>query len=85
MSKWINVDDYIKYLADEWIPANLDAVNAQPSIDIVRCKECKHWRDCSPPSNATWCTRGANLRPQESGYVRRKADDFCSYGEREGE
>ena len=40
-----------------------------PSIDIVRCAECKYYE-------ADWC------------YWRDEAitaDDFCSYGEREGE
>ena len=40
-----------------------------PSIDIVRCKECKYYKD-------EWCYwRDVEIR----------ADDFCSYGEREGE
>ena len=46
-----------------------------PSIDIVRCRECKHWR------NDGFCTRP--LYSIEYQYMR--ADDFCSYGEREGE
>ena len=40
-----------------------------PSVNIVRCKECKYYE-------ADWC------------YWRDEAitaDDFCSYGEREGE
>lgn len=53
-----------------------------PSVDavsVVRCKDCKHWHD---HITTTWCSRGAELRPQESGWVKRNADDFCSYGER---
>ena len=55
-----------------------DAIDAicenEPTIDIVRCKECKH-----NPKGIGWVScpmTGANTR---------KPDDFCSYGEREGE
>ena len=50
-----------------------------PSIDIVRCKECRHWR-----AYETWseCERWTD-DPYES--AKTNADDFCSYGEREGE
>lgn len=43
-----------------------------PSIDIVRCKECRHWNalDISRPS------------PCSVGLEDAKADDFCSYGQR---
>ena len=42
-----------------------------PSIDIVRCKECKN--------KDTYCDYCHKLE------MNIKADDFCSYGEREGE
>ena len=47
-------------------------VNALPSIDIVRCKECK-WRNAKMMPKSVRCLFSG------------KADDFCSYGEREGE
>lgn len=43
-------------------------------IDIVRCSECKFWKNkhlC-----ATWSAFGT---------IETDADDYCSYGEREGE
>lgn len=46
-------------------------IEEAPSIDIVRCGECKHWtyeESCSFFNNKPTCF-----------------DDFCSYGEREGE
>ena len=43
-----------------------------PSIDIVRCKECKHWHKSG---EITCCER------IDYGYGY-KADDYCSYGER---
>ena len=47
------------------------AIDTAPSIDIVRCKECK-WRGIP-----TAC-------PIDNFYAQRwtKDDDFCSYGER---
>ena len=46
-----------------------------PSIDIVRCKECKHREKCEQMvvfENGKYITSGYKL-------------DYCSYGEREGE
>ena len=48
--------------------------NEAPSIDIVRCRECKHWNE-----EDHWC----NIRDSYGWDY--KPDDFCSYGEREGE
>ena len=51
----------------------LDLIEA-PSIEIVRCRECKYfWKYSDLP---TKCVFHLSLV---------KADDFCSYGEREGE
>ena len=51
------------------------AIDDAPSIDIIRCGECKYWKSTVQMPNGTEvkCLYG------------RKADDFCSYGEREGE
>ena len=46
-----------------------------PSIDIVRCKECK-WAKAN--GTYQWCGRLDST-------ARITADDYCSYGEREGE
>ena len=49
-----------------------EALDSAPSIDIVRCRECKYWKSTVQMPNGTEvkCLYG------------RKADDFCSYGER---
>ena len=49
-------------------------VDDAPSIDIVRCRECKMWMS---EHLCQWWSR--------YGTVETDADDFCSYGEREGE
>ena len=46
-----------------------------PSIDIVRCGECK-WAKAN--GTYQWCGRLDST-------ARITADDFCSYGERSGE
>lgn len=51
----------------------LAVIDDAPSIDIVFCKECK-WRD----------NIGCALKIVDDS-DKPKDDDFCSYGEREGE
>ena len=46
-----------------------------PSIDIVFCRECKYWRNTDAEKIPTASIACGNMH----------ADDFCSYGEREGE
>ena len=51
-----------------------------PSIDIVRCKECKN--SIASVDNSLCC----RCWYDRLGFWEEvKADDFCSYGEREGE
>lgn len=35
MAKCIDADEYIKYCDEHWITLNVDAVNAQPAVDIA--------------------------------------------------
>ena len=94
MSRYIDADKFAMHLADYQysIPYGcidesaedmgaymavgecLKAIDEQPSIDIVRCKECKH-----NPKGIGW------VSCPMTGADTRKPDDFCSYGEREGE
>ena len=48
-------------------------IEEAPSIDIVRCQDCKYW-----VYNFNGCARNPCTEPWY-------ATDFCSYGEREGE
>lgn len=77
MSRWIDADA-IDYRNDKLIDKSVEFLNGviymatrigeAPSIDIVRCKECKH-KD--PIVN--YC------HENDRNII---ADDFCSYGER---
>ena len=49
------------------------AIDDAPSIDIVRCQDCKYW-----VYNFNGCSRNPCTEPWY-------ATDFCNYGEREGE
>ena len=49
-------------------------INAMPSIDIVRCKECKHRYDDGWLEPRWTCDYLKDMRLKD--------DDFCSYGER---
>ena len=88
MSKYIDADALIESIKDTadlggWIGEALyqikqvaiKYIDSAPSIDIVRCKECK-WAKAN--GTYQWCGRLDST-------ARITADDFCSYGEREGE
>lgn len=51
-------------------------VNALPSIEIIRCGECKYWEESQYYPKFMVCTyvKGATFTRQH--------DDFCSRGER---
>ena len=51
-------------------------VNALPSIDIVRCRECRHRNERCGMGEHRWC---------EILNMSTTPDDFCSYGERKSE
>lgn len=73
MSRYICVDDFEpdtewNEYEDGFTSYSQLQIDCAPSIDIVRCGECKKW-------NGMYCFLGyATHAP--------KADDFCSYGER---
>lgn len=80
MSRWIdaewlenNAKEYSLgyYEEDEWATP-LNALDSAPTIEIVRCRECK-WRKAKMMPKSVKCLFSG------------KDDDFCSYGEREGE
>lgn len=89
MSRYIDAD-YVKavMINDRLMQGNAEfnlyaqqveiQVKAMPSIEIVRCKECKHnpW-NADYDYTCIWDDDFAD-RPQTP-------DDFCSYGEREDE
>ena len=77
MSRYINIDDISlrKTISVGGLSAKAlwRRIQQEPSIDIVRCQDCKHW-----VYNFNGCSRNPCTEPWF-------ATDFCNYGEREGE
>ena len=86
MSRYIDADaliESIKNTADlgGWIGEALyqikqvaiKYIDSAPSIDIVRCKECRHWHKWSD-----WEMFCGHF----DGGIGSDANDYCSYGER---
>ena len=89
MSRYIDADVlkyYGNHIGDEYEDRFHDAqwvyrnqIDDAPSIDIVRCKECKYGdTGTDEDGNLFWKCLGRH-------YGGTNPDDFCSYGEREGE
>ena len=58
---------------EETLVSVFDAIDDVPSIDIVRCKECKYYKQ-----SEAFCENG-------NGLWQAGDECFCNYGEREGE
>jgi len=70
----LNVDFYDEFETDDdayvYRYVSEHQIDTAPSIDIVRCRECKYWNMVS---------NGCMRNPSVEGW---QADDFCSYGSR---
>lgn len=86
--KLIDADALLKQIAEDsrrnegWYGDTWGFINTikdAPTIDavpVVRCKDCRHWRDDNPRVNGYHCCyRMHNIFPM-------KESDFCSRGER---
>ena len=60
----------------------LAVIDDAPSIDIVRCKECRWWINNLAIDDTDEAYDACRWDWHKDNP---KADDFCSYGEREGE
>ena len=84
MSRWICVDNIcIPSDENDWeeLVAFADAVAEQEPIDIVRCKECKHWHREIGENGVEY----VNFSKCTKGHYGNGLDFYCSIGEREGE
>lgn len=90
MSRYTDVDALMQSIRRRLGIASLDnllesekaivkEIDSAPSIDIVRCAECKYWEKGETWSACTFWTGDI----YEQAAV--EADDFCSYGERKDE
>lgn len=66
-------DDHLLYAVGTGTIMRMPTIDAVP---VVRCKDCRHWRDDNPRANGYHCCyRMHNIFPM-------KESDFCSRGER---
>ena len=73
MNRWIDADAFLKEYCEPYphiYKAMSRAMADAPSIEIVRCQDCKHW-----VYNFNGCARNPCTEPWY-------ATDFCNYGER---
>ena len=85
MSRYIDADGLIERWNNMSVRGRTEfdqEIMIAPTIDIVRCKECKF--------SARYVDDGhiecrLYSHPLRHDYHEMKPDDFCSYGEREGE
>lgn len=63
----------------------LETQHTVDAVEVVRCKDCKHWRDSwvgpDGKSEHGYC----HMEESDDLVVGRWSDDFCSYGERGSE
>ena len=77
MSDYIKREDAIFIALQQPLYSVVSQIKQLEGIDIVRCKECRHWvgniseDDGIYEDECKWITEEAP-----------NADDFCSYGER---
>ena len=99
MSRYIDADALIEAMGEEpyvwtdsaeeiaernqWL-TDMHIIESAPSIDIVFCKECKHWHEFIDAKGQGRCEADAH-KPFRVSIGVSYADFFCSYGEREGE
>ncbi len=69
-------DTYLPIHFKEWL------IDTAPSIDIVKCKKCKYFIDNLTEDDADEAYDACRWDWKK---CIPKADDFCSYGKREGE
>ena len=78
MSRWICIDDIcIPSDENDWeeLVTFADAIAEQEPVDIVCCRECKHWSQ-APKTDKGWCDRLDGLLDPEW---------YCADGERKSD
>lgn len=78
------LDDWLENCENEYVydtNAVLDSIDSQPtvgSVEVVRCKDCKHYKPQKKSAHwgnrTNYCNRIVTIKVQPY--------DFCSYGER---
>ena len=80
MSRYIDAEAWLKNIecTNKFLDTLKHKMTDAPSIDIVRCKECKYEPICNHSVQHT-------THDAYSVTIGSKTVEWCSYGEREGE
>lgn len=63
--------------------ALIDNAPAVDAVEVVRCKDCMHWQECTQWGNGKCLILSEDPEPMGREHtVYTKADDFCNYGEK---
>ena len=89
VSKLITLQNNYNFFKNEWDAERLYreiakleiGIGKTPGLQVVRCKDCKHWgyQENCDPAFKFFCNAEALYA---WGRPVRSADDFCSHGER---
>lgn len=83
ITKGLNRPDIIEAFGYDAIEilAEIEYTPTADVVEVVRCKDCKHWciQEGNDVNQSYFCSRDKMWCMPT-----RKADDFCSYGERKG-
>ena len=83
IGRWAEHTEYYNESELNIMRCVIDQIDSAPSIDIVRCGECKK-AHLTADGTCKYCEE---WKDNNGNYIEvyHNADDFCSYGEREGE
>ena len=79
----LTYDQKIMY---DWILGEIDNAEVVDAVEVVRCKDCKHWHE-----ETGWCNQHSHFWDDDGGFCHPwescdwktfDANNFCSYGER---
>lgn len=73
----IDADAYKKYLEDEWIPANFDAIDAQPTIEPKQGEWVYEFTKVENPSTDKWVIQRGKLYCSECKEETYRMSNFC--------
>lgn len=79
----IMLSDDLKEAANliEQQAAEIDAAQTIDAVEVVRCKDCKHYKEFRTKRNKQIMRLCCRMGKNDMEYSV-KPDDFCSYGER---
>jgi hypothetical protein len=72
-------------LPDDWVEQIVNRLRNDPEaewVEIIRCKDCKHWRE---GTSFSYCDKLHGMGVLDALDYMTAEDDYCSMAERRGE